>query len=51
MQYHLMLTDELRERLAGLRDFSYSNPGYGYPDWMIDSLNRIKDIQLKAILE
>lgn len=46
-----MLTDELGERLAGLRDFEYTNPGYGYPDWMIDSLNRIKDIQLRAILE
>lgn len=46
-----MLNDELRERLAGLRDFAYISPGYGYPDWMIDALNRIKDIQLKAILK
>ena len=45
-----MLTPALRDKLAALKDFEYTDPGFGYPQWKLDAANRLKDIQIDAIL-
>ncbi|MCQ2751655.1 MAG: hypothetical protein MJ189_00900 [Coriobacteriales bacterium] len=45
-----VLTSNIRSKLVSLKDFEYTNPGLGYPDWKIDILNRYTRQQLKNIL-
>jgi len=45
-----MLTSDIRAKLIALKDFKYEDPGCDCPAWKIDSVNRIKDRQINAIL-
>ena len=33
-----------------LKNFTYENPGFGYPAWKLEVANRIKEQQIDAIL-
>lgn len=46
----LMLTPSIRTKLIELKDFEYQDPGYGYPQWKLDAVNKLKNIQIDAIL-
>ena len=45
-----MLTSRIRAKLIELKDFEYQDPGFDYPTWKLDAVNRLKDVQIKAIL-
>lgn len=45
-----MLTSDIRAKLIELKDFEYQDPGFGYPRWKLDTVNRLKDTQIQAIL-
>ncbi len=45
-----VMTPLLRSILINLKDFDYTNPGFGYPDWKIKTLNRLKNKQIDKIL-
>ena len=45
-----MLTSAIRAKLIELKDFEYQDPGFDYPKWKLDAVNRLKDVQIKAIL-
>lgn len=45
-----MLTSDIRAKLVALKDFEYVDPGLGYPRWKLDSVNRLKNRQIEAIL-
>lgn len=38
-------------KLFNLRDFEYVDPGFDYPAWKLAALNRLKNTQVKALLE
>lgn len=46
----LVLTPGIRAKLIELKDFQYQDPGYGYPKWKLDAVNKLKNIQIEAIL-
>lgn len=45
-----LLTPEIRSKLIALKDFTYEDPGYGYPAWKLEFANRLKERQIEAIL-
>ena len=45
-----LLTPTMRSKLVALKDFAYEDPGFGYPAWKLDAVNRLKDRQIEAIL-
>ena len=45
-----MLTSDIRAKLVALKDFEYADPGLSYPQWKLDSVNRLKNRQIEAIL-
>ena len=45
-----MLTSPIRAKLVALKDFEYTDPGFGYPPWKLDVVNRLKDVQITRIL-
>lgn len=45
-----MLTSSTRAKLIALKDFEYKDPGFDYPKWKLDAVNKLKDVQIKAIL-
>ena len=44
------MTPAIRAKLVDLRDFEYSDPGFGYPAWKLDACNRLKDRMLADLL-
>lgn len=46
-----MLTSRIRAKLIALKDFEYTDPGFDYPRWKLDAVNKLKDCQIAAILE
>ena len=44
-------TPAIRAKLVALSDFEYKDPGFGYPRWKLDAVNRLKDRQVAKILE
>ena len=46
-----LATTAIRAKLVALKDFAYEDPGLGYPAWKLESVNRLKDCQIAAILE
>lgn len=46
-----MLNSSIRAKLIELKDFEYTDPGFDYPQWKLDAVNHLKDIQIAAILE
>ncbi len=45
-----MLTSDMRARLVQLKDFTYEDPGFGYPAWKLEVANRMKDQMIRDIL-
>lgn len=45
-----MLTPRIRAKLVALKDFEYGDPGFDYPQWKLDAVNRLKNRQIEAIL-
>lgn len=45
-----LLTSSIRAKLIELKDFEYQDPGFDYPKWKLDAVNRLKDVQIDAIL-
>ena len=45
-----MLTSSIHAKLVELKNFEYQDPGFDYPKWKLDAVNRLKDIQISAIL-
>jgi hypothetical protein len=45
-----VMTPQLKSTLINLKNFDYENPGFDYPDWKIETLNRLKDHHISLIL-
>ncbi|MCI2241896.1 hypothetical protein [Adlercreutzia faecimuris] len=45
-----LITSDIRAKLIALKDFSYDDPGLGYPAWKLDAANRLKDRMIADIL-
>ncbi|MDO4798565.1 MAG: hypothetical protein Q4A01_11180 [Coriobacteriales bacterium] len=45
-----MLTSDMRAKLVRLKDFTYEDPGFGYPTWKLEVANHIKDQMIHDIL-
>lgn len=46
-----LMTSGIRAKLIELKDFEYTDPGFDYPQWKLDAVNRLKDRQLSLLLE
>ena len=46
-----LITSDIRAKLIELKDFECTDPGFGYPQWKLDAVNRLKNCQIDAILE
>ena len=46
-----LITPAIRSKLIDLKDFTYEDPGLGYPQWKLDAANKLKDRQIDAILK
>lgn len=46
-----LLTSEIRAKLIELRDFEYTDPGFDYPKWKLDAVNKLKDHMVDALLK
>ena len=45
-----LMTPQIRAKLIDLKDFEYTDPGYDYPAWKLDAVNRLKNVQVDALL-
>ena len=45
-----LITAEIRAKLIELKNFQYEDPGFEYPEWKLEAVNHLKDVQIKAIL-
>ncbi len=46
-----LMTPAIRAKLIDLRDFEYVDPGFDYPRWKLDAVNRLKNVQIEALLK
>ncbi len=46
-----VMTSDIKAKLIELKDFEYVDPGFDYPRWKLDAVNRLKDRQIKLLLE
>ncbi len=46
-----VMTPDIKAKLIELKDFEYTDPGFDYPCWKLDAVNRLKDRQIKLLLE
>ena len=46
-----LLTPKIRAKLIDLKDFEYVDPGFGYPKWKLDAVNRLKNRMVDALLK
>lgn len=46
-----LMTPAIRAKLVELRDFEYTDPGFDYPKWKLDAVNRLKNRQIAKLLE
>lgn len=46
-----VLTPAIRSKLIELKDFEYTDPGFEYPAWKLDAMNRLKNRQIQKLLE
>lgn len=46
-----VMTPAIRAKLVELRDFEYTDPGFDYPKWKLDAVNRLKNRQIAKLLE
>ena len=45
-----IITPAIRAKLVALEGFEYTDPGLGYPAWKLEAVNRLKNVQIQAIL-
>lgn len=45
-----LMTPGIRAKLVDLKDFEYEDPGFDYPKWKLDAVNRLKNVQIEALL-
>lgn len=45
-----LMTPKIRAKLIELKDFAYVDPGFDYPAWKLQAVNKLKDLQIAAIL-
>ncbi len=45
-----LITPDIRSKLISLKDFRYEDPGFDYPAWKLDAVNRLKDTMVDRIL-
>ena len=46
-----VMTPAIRAKLIDLKDFEYADPGFDYPKWKLDAVNRLKNRQIEALLK
>ncbi len=46
-----VMTSSIKAKLIELKDFEYTDPGFDYPQWKLDAVNRLKNRQIKLLLE
>lgn len=46
----LLMTPSIKAKLIELKDFEYVDPGFDYPKWKLDAVNRLKNRQIEALL-
>ena len=46
-----VMTPSIRAQLIDLKDFEYTDPGFDYPAWKLDAVNRLKNRQIQKLLE
>ncbi len=45
-----LMTSQIRSKLVALKDFEYTDPGLDYPAWKLSNVQRLKTVQLEALL-
>ena len=45
-----LVTSEIKAKLITLKNFEFTDPGFGYPQWKLNTLNHLKDYQIQEIL-
>lgn len=45
-----LMTPDIRAKLVDLKDFEYEDPGFDYPKWKLDAVNKLKNVQIEALL-
>lgn len=45
-----VITPAIRTKLQDLKDFEYTDPGFDYPKWKLDAVNRLKNRQVEVLL-
>ena len=45
-----LITSDIRTKLVTLKDFEYTDPGFDYPAWKLDAVQRCKDRMIADIL-
>ena len=45
-----LMTPGIRAKLVDLKDFEYEDPGFDYPKWKLDAVNKLKNVQIEALL-
>ena len=46
-----LMTPAIRAKLIDLKDFEYTDPGFDYPKWKLDAVNKLKNVQIEALLK
>ena len=46
-----LMTPAIRAKLIDLEDFEYTDPGFDYPKWKLDAVNKLKNVQIEALLK
>ncbi len=46
-----VMTSSIKAKLIELKDFEYADPGFDYPKWKLDAVNRLKNRQIALLLE
>ncbi len=46
-----LLTPRIRAKLVDLKDFEYTDPGFDYPQWKLDAVNKLKNRMVDALLK
>lgn len=44
-----LMTPAICAKLLDLKDFEHGNPGFDCPRWKLDSVNKLKNVQIEAL--
>lgn len=45
-----VMTPAIRAKLLELKDFEYTDPGFDYPKWKLEAVNKLKNRQIEKLL-